>query len=83
MKSSYESANSFFQSFPELQALNQCVMKDFGKNYLGTLNFVVFVHEIQRKRKSVSSDEDCFFRDHHDFGRKIEKSSENLFFFFF
>ena len=53
--------------------------ENVGKNYLGTLNFAVFVREIRRERKSVSSGGNLFsFRDQHDFGTKIEKSLRNF-----
>ena len=44
--------------------------KILEKNYLGTSNFAVLVHEFRRERKIVSSDEDLFFRNHRDFGTK-------------
>ena len=50
----------------------------FKKNYLGTSKFAVFVRELRRERKSVSSGADRFFRDYHDFMSKIEKSLTNF-----
>ena len=46
--------------------------KILEKKYLGTSKFAAFLREIQRERKSVSSCGNLlFFRDHHDFGRKL------------
>ena len=45
------------------------------KNYLGTSKFAAFLCEIWRERKSMSACGNLlFFRDHHDFGTKIEIS---------
>ena len=62
-----------------------CVMKGlqvchkrFLKNYLGSLNFVVLMHELQRERKSMSLGTDLFFGDHHDFWTKIKKLLTNF-----
>ena len=41
---------------------HRCVAKDFGKNYLETSNFAVFVREIRRERKSVSLGGNFFLR---------------------
>ena len=74
--------HKIISALPKTAVSNRCVSrggaKGFRKKYLGTSNFAVFVREIWREEKSVSSGGKLFFRYHHDFETKIEKSLRNF-----